>query len=726
MATLVLTAIGTAIGGPIGGALGGLLGQAVDRELLFEPKRRQGPRLTELRVQTSSYGSPIPRLYGTMRVAGTVIWSTDFVESEQEGGGGKGQGSQTSYTYSVSFAVLLSARRIREVRRIWADGKLLRGAAGDFKTPTGFRLHLGDEDQAPDPGMSAAIGFGGTPAHRGCAYAVFEQFELAEYGNRIPSLSFEVVADDTAMGAGAIAEDLSDGLVDGDGVAQAIGGFSAYGDTMRGVLETLAVAGGGWFAPMGGAIRFASDGAAIRTLDDAGIALDERGGAPGTRAIATIDSVPKSITLAHYDPARDYQTGLQRVRRPGAGVREQRIEMPAALSASTAKTMAAAALGRAETGRARRTLALGWDAADLRPGDVVAIAGTPGRWRIAQWRIETMVLTLDLVRLAAAPIPASADSGTGLPAPDLVNGPTIVHAFELPALDDAVLAAPRLLIAAGSAAPGWHGAALLTSIDDGARWSSAGSVRTAAILGSVAATPGVAPATLIDTRNMVDVVLANPAHSLSNAGDALLDGGANLALVGDELLQFGRAEQLDATRWRLSHLWRGRRGTEAAIGTQRAGDRFVLLNATTITAIDLPLATLGATVRVLASGAGDTGEAAEAEAMVTGSSVLPPAPVAFRADAQPDGGLRLRWIRRSRAGWRWLDGVDAPLAEESEAYRLSLESGGGVTTIDAAVSQIVLAAGDRPATSGIASVRQVGTHGLSPAATLTLPETAEE
>src|SRR3546814_748596 len=68
-----------------------------------------------------------------MRVAGSVIWSTDFVETEQEGGGGKGKPSQTSYSYSVSFAVLLSARRIGGVRRIWADGKLLRGAAGDFK-----------------------------------------------------------------------------------------------------------------------------------------------------------------------------------------------------------------------------------------------------------------------------------------------------------------------------------------------------------------------------------------------------------------------------------------------------------------------------------------------------------------------------------------------------------------------------------------------------------------
>ncbi len=719
MATLVLTAVGTAIGGPIGGALGGLLGQAIDRELLFEPKARQGPRLAELRVQTSSYGTPIPRLYGTMRVAGTVIWATDFVESAEESGGGKERPSRTSYTYSVSFAVLLSARRIRSVRRIWADGKLLRGAAGDFKTRTGFHLHRGDEDQAPDPAMAAAIGIGETPAHRGAAYAVFEQFELAEYGNRIPSLTFEVVADEAPVAAGAIAADISDGIVEGGAATQAIGGFSAYGDSMRGVLETLAVASGGWFAPAGAAIRLVGDGAPVRAVDDRGVAARDGGGARGTRAMAPIDGVPRTITLAHYDPARDYQAGVQRARRPGPGIREERIEMPAALSASAAKAMAEAALGRAATARTRRTLALGWDMADLRPGDIVSVAGTPGRWRIAGWSLEAMVLTLDLVRLAAAPVPASADPGTVLPAPDLRNGPTIVHAFELPALDDAVLTAPRLLIATGSAAPGWRGAALLYSTDDGAQWRSGGTVRVPAVLGTVLVPPGPAPATLIDRRNTIDVALASPEQSLGNAEDALLDGGANLALVGDELLQFGRAEQLDATHWRLSLLWRGRRGTEAAIGIQAAGDRFVMIERSTIAAVDLPLATMGATVRVLASGAGDTEGPVEATAAVTGFSVLPPSPVHLRADVRPGGDVRLRWIRRSRAGWRWLDGVDAPLAEEREAYRIALGAGGAAGVIDTAEPEIALTGIE--VSAGAASVRQVGTNGRSPARTIILP-----
>src|SRR3546814_17044540 len=115
-------------------------------------------------------------------------------------------------------------------------------------------------------------------------------------------------------------------------------------------------------------------------------------------------------------------------------------------------------------------------------------------------------------------------------------------------------------------------------------WSS---VVCSSDLGVVAVPPGAAPATLTDRHHVIEVILASAEVTLSNAGDALLDGGANLALVGDELLQFGRAEQIDATRWRLSRLWRGRRGTEAAIGTPAAGDRFGLLKPGTRLALDV-------------------------------------------------------------------------------------------------------------------------------------------
>ena len=95
MATLILTALGTAVGGPLGGAIGGLLGSQLDHAIAGGG-RRQGPRLKELGVSTSSYGAPIARHHGRIRTPGTIIWSTDLVERKETSGGGKGRPSVTS------------------------------------------------------------------------------------------------------------------------------------------------------------------------------------------------------------------------------------------------------------------------------------------------------------------------------------------------------------------------------------------------------------------------------------------------------------------------------------------------------------------------------------------------------------------------------------------------------------------------------------------------------
>lgn len=705
MATLVLTIVGTAIGGPIGGAIGAIAGQAIDREL-FKGKGRQGPRLTELSVQTSSYGSQLPMIFGTMRIAGAVIWSTDLIESTAKTSNGKGQPSTTNYSYSASFAVALSTRPIMRVGRIWAEGKLLRGAAGDFKTATGFRLHTGGEDQPVDPLIAAAEG-GQAPAHRGLAYAVFEHFQLADYGNRIPSLTFEVIADEGPVAIGTIAEVIGAGMVSADGAGMMLGGFSAYGDSARGVLEALADIGGGWFAPIGNSLALRSEGAPDRTLPDQGAGAGKLG-VRRVRKLAAIETVPKVITIAHYDPARDYQIGVQRARRSGAGQRSARSDVAAAIDAGAAKAIAEATLRRAEAARETRQVTLDWAALDLTPGAIVAIDGEPGRWRVRGWSLEAMVVTLDLVRLGGIVVTAAASSGRVLASPDAVAGQTIVHAVELPALGDAMLTAPRVLVAAAGTDPGWRRAAILYSIDGGGRWIAAGSTALPATIGTVVVPPRVAGSALRDLAGMIEVELAHDAMTLADADDAGLDAGANLALVGDELLQFGRAEPIGPTRWRLSHLLRGRRGTEAAAGSQAVGDRFVLIEPETLVAIDLPPSAIGGRIAVLASGIGDSDGPARVDSPVTGASVLPPASVHLRIDREAGG---LRWARRSRAGWRWIDGGDVPLGEEHESYCIDFANGAAAET-----AALMLAIGSDVALP--LSVRQRGIYGLSPRATL--------
>lgn len=359
----------------------------------------------------------------------------------------------------------------------------------------------------------------------------------------------------------------------------------------------------------------------------------------------------------------------------------------------------------------------GWRAIGIAPGARVRIAGETGQWRVADWSLEAMALKLELVRIASAPLPASATPGRVLPAPDDIAGTTVLHGFELPHLAEGTLAAPRLSIAACGTGAGWRRAALAISTDGGIRWEPAGSSAAPAIIGTIEDSGGTADSAIIDRRNAIVVAIAHAAMVLADADDAGLDAGLNLALVGNELVQFGEAEPLGGGRWRLSRLWRGRRGTEGAVGTAVAGDRFVLIDPAMLAVRD-SIAGIGADVAILATAPAD-GDGVEAGARLTGASVLPPAPVHPRVEAAPGGGAMLRWTRRSRIGWRWLDGVDVPLGEEAERYRVRITPGTG----DELTETVTLA--ELPLPSGLSGpvlieVRQIGDHGLSPPAFLTL------
>lgn len=686
MATLVLTVAGTILGGPIGGAIGALAGQVIDREILFAPPGRQGPRLNDLRVQTSTYGTFVPRLYGAMRVAGTVIWASDLVERTSKSGGGKGQPSVTTYHYSASFAVALSSRPVARIGRIWADGNLLRGAAGDFKSGLGaFRFHIGTWGQAVDPLIGAAVGTARAPAHRDMAYAVFEDLDLADFGNRIPSLTFEVFGDEGAVELSTLAADLTDGMLDAQAGLQ-VAGYAASGESVRAALGPLVTGFGLMVQAHDGGLRL-SDGAqgggddAVIARADIVARADERTFDPPRRIHDPLDGVPVRLTLRHYEPERDYQTGVQTATRPGTGVAEDTLDLPATLSAQAARALASRALDARMTGRARLVLDGGWPLLALAPGQGVRVDGYSGRYVIEEhnWDAMRVEVTARRVRSGASAhaVPA-ASAGQGVQQDDVRHGPTRLVVAELPALTDEPAAAPVVAMIAAGAERGWRRAALFVR-DDDASLIPVGSTAAPAVMGTVMTPPLPAGPYMFDMGSAMEVELDHDAMTVSGVTDLRLSHGGNLALVGDELLQFGNVTPLGGRRYRLGRLLRGRRGTQdAARAPAVAGARFVLLE-----------------IDRLALAAREQG-----------------------------GDLHIDWVRCSRTGWRWIDGSDAPLGEESEAYRLVWsDATGPFRTVqlgvpnyiyDAAARAVDRAAGHVGPVS--CDVAQVGTHGVGPAA----------
>lgn len=234
MAKVARTAL-TVVGGYLFGPWGALIGSFVG-SLLFPEPGVKGPRINELNVQHSTVGAPIPLVYGTVALAGNVIWSGGLDETEHEGsGGGKkgGGGAASNFTYSVNVAIGIGEgghAPINHIRRIWADADLIYDASDDgtllerlqqnlhdsddpiaqafidairaLSAQLDFTFYPGDEDQLPDPLIESYEGVGEVPAFRGLAYVVFQNFQLEKYGNRIPNFRFEVTTEGTPTECG--------------------------------------------------------------------------------------------------------------------------------------------------------------------------------------------------------------------------------------------------------------------------------------------------------------------------------------------------------------------------------------------------------------------------------------------------------------------------------------------------------------------------------------------
>lgn len=215
MASLVLTVGGSALGNAlvpgIGGVLAGSLGSYVGGQIdsaVFGNSKVSGPRLENLKIQDSAYGKSIPVIYGNVRVAGNVIWASDLIEtlsSDSVGGkGGTANASVQRASYAVDCAIAVGAgmtgSSIGSIRTIWADSKIIYSdGKWNANIVTDAEFYFGTDTQIASPLMEGYLGVGNVPAYRGLAYVVFHRLQLANFGNRIPNMTFECYPADAAV-----------------------------------------------------------------------------------------------------------------------------------------------------------------------------------------------------------------------------------------------------------------------------------------------------------------------------------------------------------------------------------------------------------------------------------------------------------------------------------------------------------------------------------------------
>jgi hypothetical protein len=204
---------GTAIGMMLGGTLGGFVGNALF-PIKLDKDHPPPPKPRENRQQVSTFGAPIPVVYGSGRLAGNIIWmdriETTWLQSKHRQDGVRYY--EHTLLYTTSFAVAFCEGPVESISRIWINNEIFV----DYRNPTGeyfpsgseelaignfetsvalseiyYRIHLGSQDQEADPTISAAIGATDNPAYRGVCYIVFMNFPIGEF-NGLPKVEIEI------------------------------------------------------------------------------------------------------------------------------------------------------------------------------------------------------------------------------------------------------------------------------------------------------------------------------------------------------------------------------------------------------------------------------------------------------------------------------------------------------------------------------------------------------
>lgn len=667
MGSSLLGAGGLAVAGPLAGSVGAVIGSAADAAVRRPRSLAAGEPWV---AQSSHYGAAVPRLFGCNRSAGLLLWATPMRRS----GGGK-SGGQRSYVMSVVFA--LSSRKVDRIGRIWADGREIRDAAGRFESPMVMRLHSAFAGRTDDPLLEMMRADEGSPDYRGLSILCFEDFPLAAFGNRLPQLEFEVIADDGDRRAGEWLVDLAGGDASAEASPVAVDGMIAVDERVGRDIERLAQAAA--LRPLRSDGRVGWRAAeALVTIPLADVLESDSG--PALDRILVPGEHPASMTIGYSDVSREFLTSEQMVVGPDQRGEVQNIQLPMTLHADAARAIGARLCAEERLASDRLRLALPWRYAGLGVGQLVRLGDRPERWEITRLMIEALAVQVECRRLPVGAVRAVAgDGGQSLPAPlpPAVEADIVIH--ELPMALNGEGAGAGFWV--GAIAPAhWRG--VTVSIARGGTWTRVADLREPVVAGELVAALNAGQGLLWDEANDLLVRLRGPDDWLESRNAMAVLAGANHIRVGDEIIQYRRAEALGEQIFRLSGLLRNRLGSAASVGGHAEGARVTLLDPQCMAFVSLSADELGGEQMLLIEGPGEATGGRAVTVRAEGLGVAPLPPCHLRHDRDAGGTLQLRWQARQRDWWPW----NADAAAHAQSWLANLlvdgESVASIVTAD--------------------------------------------
>ena len=456
----------------------------------------------------------------------------------------------------------------------------------------------------------------------------------------------------------------------------------------------------------------------VLTIGDESLAAYEAGSQRPPKLLETRTQeaeLPRRVTVRYLVRENGYQAAAQQaqlIQDLYETRNELVLELPVVMTDDEAKRAAWAILASAWVERDGFELYLPPSFLALDPGDVVdAIKVTEALTATIRLRLTEIDLSggwlLKLKGVTDDPIVWQTNHLTGAPTP--VSEQTGIP-FEVPS-QGFFLNLPALSAEDGQTGAFWLGAAPAWSLDN-TKWRGAVVYRSSDGVGftdyaAITTAVAWAKATTVlplhdrwgvwDTGNLLDVLVQSPGLEFESQTDLEVLDGANLLLVGQEILQFANAEQLGPSAWRLSKLLRGRRGTEGTMATHQVGETVLVLDPATLTRTS-SLDEVGLSRFYRAVSIGSDPSLPAAVAFTNGAASLKPyAPMHIKGSRNGGGDLTIAWVRRTRYSGEWRDLVDAPLNEASEAYEVDVLDGTGqvVRTLSSTSPSVIYPAADQ-------------------------------
>ncbi|TCO70905.1 baseplate multidomain protein megatron [Rhodovulum euryhalinum] len=354
-------------------------------------------------------------------------------------------------------------------------------------------------------------------------------------------------------------------------------------------------------------------------------------------------------------------------------------ELPLVLTGSEGQAVVERWLAEARVACDRARLALAPSTLGLGAGDVLRLPG-------GDFRIDRVDLSgareIEAVRVERGLyLLPNRDEAPVRQAAFMAPVPVCPLFLDLPLLTgDEVPHAPHLAVAAQP----WPGTVAVYSSVSDAGYELNTLIGQASVIGVTETALAAARPARWDRGAALRVKLS--AGALSSVGLLELFAGANAAAIGDgspnnwEVFQFAEAALVAPLTYDLRIRLRGQAGTDGVMpALWPEGSRFVLLDGRP-GQIDLPLSArgLGRHYRI---GPGlrpfDDSSFIHLAQAFDGIGLRPFAPCHLVARSDGQGGLAIRWTRRSRIdGDSWAS-VEVPLGEDREAYHVRVIGAGG-------------------------------------------------